>query len=111
MDTLTQHKQKYIIHEPKTDGALSESECSTLASKVPSMVPSSTNAVIDQNVEFLVKTALLARIEALEAENKRLNEHTSTTTSPSCNRKLTISANYGLKLYTCFQCHKDFVFL
>ena len=102
----------FSIDEPQTDVALSESVCS-MASTVPSTVLSSENAAIDQNAQVLVNTALLARIEALEAENKRLKEHTSTTTGPSCNRKLTISdiaANDGLvKLYTGFQCHEDFM--
>ena len=87
-------------------------QCS-MASTVPSTVLSSENTAIDQNAQVLVNTALLARIEALETENKRLKEHTSTTTGPSCNRKLTISgiaANDGLvKLYTIFQCHEDFM--
>ena len=102
----------FSIDEPQTDVALSESECS-MASIVPLTVLSSENAAIDQNTQVLVNTALLARIEALEAENKRLKEHTSTTTGPSCNRKLTfsdIAANDGLvKLYTGFKCHEDFM--
>ena len=96
----------YTVHELPTDDAMSELQCSTLTSTVPG----SANALPDQNAQVLVNTALLARIEALESENKRLKELTSTT---RCSQKLTISdiaANDGLvKLYTGFQCHEDFV--
>ena len=65
----------YTVHELPTDDAMSELQCSTLTSTVPG----SANALPDQNAQVLVNTALLARIEALESENKRLKELTSTT--------------------------------
>ena len=90
----------------RCDDALSEST-------VPSTLLRSENAASKQNAQVLVNTALLAQIEALEAENKLLKEHNSTRTGPSCNKKLTISdiaANDGLvKLYTGFRCHEDFM--
>ena len=108
-ETLT---SDFSIHKPHTDDALSESECSTLCSTVPSTVLSSENAASNQNAQVLVN-CLLARIEALEAENEQLKEHNSTKTGPNCNKKLTISdiaANDGLvKLYTSFQFHEDFM--
>ena len=65
----------------RCDDALSESESSTMCSTVPSTLLRSENAASKQNAQVLVNTALLAQIEALEAENKQLKEHKVVTKS------------------------------
>ena len=60
----------YTVFELPTEDILCESGCSTQTSTTLG----SASALQHQNAEVIVSTALLARIEALESENKQLKE-------------------------------------